>query len=84
MAFELRRDPVRGDIGRVRDVVAPTLEKPDGGNLSLMKMAPWLTKTPSSISTPVQMKAWLWILQFAPMRAYAGSRRTAQSATWQP
>ena len=37
------------------------------GRLSLMKRTPWPTKTSSSISTPAQMKAWLWILQRAPI-----------------
>src|SRR6185437_13316799 len=39
------------------------------GYLSLTNTAPCPTNTPSPIITPVQMKAWLWILQSAPIWA---------------
>ena len=39
------------------------------GNLSLMNITPWPTKTSSSIVTPSQTNVWLWILQRAPMDA---------------
>src|SRR5262249_37734290 len=36
------------------------------GCLSLMKSTPWPTKTSSPMSTPLQTKVWLWILQRLP------------------
>src|ERR1700676_3173999 len=53
-----------------------------------MKVTLWPTKTPSSISTPSQMKVWLEILQFFPTFAFFCISTKAPifvlSPIWQP